>query len=310
MRSKAEIREEVAKELGGDGKVDASAVANFDREVDRRLHWERVVEEIEAFRKRFGCRMQIELADSPCDGACGECRQMNGRLLTLERMKSMKHPGRYKCSIVSGDGPRSDNPPPALPNCSEREGTAADRDESKQPNGCQLKVVHNATGRLSPRDRTRNLVLRLLSAIERRIERARRALGQIRSQMPTLNDDLRGNGAQPIARSSARSGKGKLRPGDVVEVRPLDEIAATLDETEACEGLSFMDGMQEYCGRRLVVKKRVRAMFDEPTKRMVKIRNTYILEGVICDGIRQCGQEGCDRCCFFFWKDKWLRKLQ
>jgi hypothetical protein len=35
-----------------------------------------------------------------------------------------------------------------------------------------------------------------------------------------------------------------------------------------------------------------------------KLQNTVLLEGVMCDGIF-----GCDRSCFQFWREAWLRRV-
>ena len=84
------------------------------------------------------------------------------------------------------------------------------------------------------------------------------------------------------------------------------EIDATLDESGTCEGLEFMEGMKRYCGQRLAVKKRVQMMFDERRWRTVRVRRPrYILEAAICDGN---ARQVCDRCCFFFWSPRWLRR--
>jgi hypothetical protein len=94
-----------------------------------------------------------------------------------------------------------------------------------------------------------------------------------------------------------------------VEVLSYEEVFCTLDEESTCGGLQFMEGMKRFCGQRLVVRKKVRMMFDERARRMVRIsRNRYILDGAICDGKGQYDREGCDRCCFYFWSDRWLRR--
>lgn len=70
-----------------------------------------------------------------------------------------------------------------------------------------------------------------------------------------------------------------------------------------------MDRMAAYRGRPMVVRKRVQSIFDERKWRMVRIRDTCILEGAICEGQGMYEKEGCDRCCYFFWKDQWLRRV-
>jgi len=100
-----------------------------------------------------------------------------------------------------------------------------------------------------------------------------------------------------------------LAAGDLVEVRSVDEIRATLDERGKHDGLKFMQPMWQYCGRRFRVLKQVRRILDEHDHEMRKVRNTVVLDGAICHGQGIRGREGCDRSCFFFWKEAWLRKV-
>ena len=66
-----------------------------------------------------------------------------------------------------------------------------------------------------------------------------------------------------------------------------------------------------YCGKSFTVRKRIRRFFDERTRRMVKLRDVVILEGVFCE-VSPLGFEeyaGCDRTCFLFWKESWLERV-
>jgi len=100
-----------------------------------------------------------------------------------------------------------------------------------------------------------------------------------------------------------------FRAGDLVEVLSIDDVRATLDESGKHNGLKFLKPMAEYCGRRFRVLKPVRQVLDEHNHVMQKTKNTVILEGGICHGQGIYGREGCDRSCFFFWKEAWLRKV-
>lgn len=75
------------------------------------------------------------------------------------------------------------------------------------------------------------------------------------------------------------------------------------------QGLEFLPGMARYCGTSLRVMKRVRYFFDERGWKMRKC-NAVLLEGGICDGRDMRDKEGCDRSCYFFWRDSWLEKVQ
>ena len=97
-----------------------------------------------------------------------------------------------------------------------------------------------------------------------------------------------------------------LQPGDWVEVLSMAEIAATLDERGRHKGLYFMPEMTQYCGKKYKVIKKVEKIKLESNGELRRLRTpSYFLEGVYCDGKIQ---GGCDRCCFHFWREAWLKK--
>ena len=98
-----------------------------------------------------------------------------------------------------------------------------------------------------------------------------------------------------------------LQPGDLVEVRSIKEIFATLNGGDKLKGLRFNPEMAEFCGKRFRVYKRLDKIIVETTGELRNIRTpTVLLEGVLCDG-RAHG--GCDRSCFCFWREAWLKKV-
>ncbi len=97
-----------------------------------------------------------------------------------------------------------------------------------------------------------------------------------------------------------------LEPGDLVEVRPIEEVLATLDTHRRCKGLRWMTGMRRFCGGRYRVFKRVDRIMLETDGRIRRMKGTVLLEGVVCDG-QEFG--GCDRSCFHFWREAWLQKV-
>lgn len=97
-----------------------------------------------------------------------------------------------------------------------------------------------------------------------------------------------------------------LQPGDWVEVLTMAEIAATLDERGRHKGLYFMPEMARYCGKRFQVVKKVEKIKLESNGELRMLKTpSYFLEGVYCDGKIQ---GGCDRSCFHFWREAWLKK--
>jgi hypothetical protein len=92
-----------------------------------------------------------------------------------------------------------------------------------------------------------------------------------------------------------------------VEVRSIKEIFATLNGGDKLKGLRFNPEMAEFCGKRFRVYKRLDKIIVETTGELRNIRTpTVLLEGVFCDG-RAHG--GCDRSCFCFWREAWLKKV-
>lgn len=96
-----------------------------------------------------------------------------------------------------------------------------------------------------------------------------------------------------------------LRPGELVQVRSEVDIRRTLDSSERTRGLGFMAGMAQHCGKRYRVYKQARTIILEGSGEVRQLKNTVLLEGVICDGEHFV----CDRSCFYFWKESWLRRV-
>jgi hypothetical protein len=96
-----------------------------------------------------------------------------------------------------------------------------------------------------------------------------------------------------------------LQPGELVEVRSEEDIRRTLDSSSRTRGLGFMAGMARHCGKRYRVYKQVRTIILESSGEVRRLKNTVLLEGVICDGEHFV----CDRSCFYFWKEAWLQRV-
>lgn len=101
--------------------------------------------------------------------------------------------------------------------------------------------------------------------------------------------------------------KADLHPGDLVLVRSKGEIKTTLNRWNQLNGCSFMEEMWRYCGTTQRVFKRVEKFLDERDYLIKKSKGIVILDGVICEGTKDFGT--CDRSCFFFWRQEWLKKI-
>jgi hypothetical protein len=105
-------------------------------------------------------------------------------------------------------------------------------------------------------------------------------------------------------------GERRLKPGDVVEVRPPAEILATLDEDGSVDAMPFMPEMLRYAGRRFTVSRRVEKICDTVSgglPRSLRIRDAVLLDDVRCDG---SAHGGCQAGCKLYWKEEWLRPVE
>ena len=96
-----------------------------------------------------------------------------------------------------------------------------------------------------------------------------------------------------------------LQPGELVAVKSEEEIRETFDGKNSSKGLLFLPEMKDYCGKQFRVFKRLERMMIESSGEIRRVKNTVLLEGVMCDGSKH---NGCDRSCFFYWREAWLRK--
>lgn len=98
-----------------------------------------------------------------------------------------------------------------------------------------------------------------------------------------------------------------LQPGELVEVRSVKEIFDTLDAKGNLRGLRFVPEMVKFCGKRFRVYKRLDKIILEATGELRRIKTpTVLLEEVFCDGT---AHGGCDRSCFCFWREQWLKRV-
>jgi len=108
-------------------------------------------------------------------------------------------------------------------------------------------------------------------------------------------------------RRVTHTGSLALTAGDWVEVRLAKEIFSTLDQHGKLKGLSFTPEMVKFCGKRFKVYKRLENIILESTGELRRIKSpTVLLEGVFCDGE---AHGKCDRSCFCFWREDWLRRI-
>lgn len=100
-----------------------------------------------------------------------------------------------------------------------------------------------------------------------------------------------------------------LKPGEWVQVKSKSEIVETLDREGKNRGLAFIVDMLPFCGGTFRVLKRLEKMIHDPTRKLIQVKNTVILEGVTCHGCHIL-RGGCPRDNYHFWREAWLRRVE
>jgi hypothetical protein len=98
-----------------------------------------------------------------------------------------------------------------------------------------------------------------------------------------------------------------LQPGDLVEVKSVEEIAETLDEIGQNRGLTWSYDLAHYSKRRFRVARRLERIIVEFNGKMMNVSDTVLLEGAQCPCKYVFG--GCPRADLIYWREIWLRKI-
>jgi len=111
----------------------------------------------------------------------------------------------------------------------------------------------------------------------------------------------RGNGKSTPAESL------NLQSGQLVQVKPMESITQTLDETAHNRGLYFTPAMRDLCGEQHRVERRIDKIIVDGTGEMRRLRNTVYLEGSLC-GCACVAFGGCPRSEYAYWREIWLHR--
>lgn len=98
-----------------------------------------------------------------------------------------------------------------------------------------------------------------------------------------------------------------LQAGEWIEIKPVENIAETLNESGHNRGLLFTPAMGRSCGEKYQVKRKLEKIIVDGTGEMRQMRNTAFLEGSMC-GCSCVAFGGCPRNEFAYWRDIWLRR--
>jgi hypothetical protein len=101
-----------------------------------------------------------------------------------------------------------------------------------------------------------------------------------------------------------------LAPGELVRVRPLEQILATLDQRNRNRGMFFDAEEVPFCGKTFRVRSRVRRIIDERTGRLLTLKGqNVILENAWCQARYSDRRMLCPRAIYPFWRETWLERL-
>ena len=101
-----------------------------------------------------------------------------------------------------------------------------------------------------------------------------------------------------------------LEPGELVRVKPLDQILETLDTRNRNRGMLFAPEMVRFCGSTFKVSKRVYRIIDEKKGCMMEFSNPcIILQNVYCLSEFSEHRVFCPRSIYPYWREIWLERV-
>jgi len=102
-----------------------------------------------------------------------------------------------------------------------------------------------------------------------------------------------------------------LCEGELVEVKPYEEIRQTLNHEGKNRGMRYDIEMQPFSGRQFRVAKRVTRIIDEVTGEMLEMKTpSIILEGGYCPAKFSRLRLFCPRRLPGFYRENWLRRVE
>ncbi len=121
--------------------------------------------------------------------------------------------------------------------------------------------------------------------------------------------DIEKQDALPLSRSTTAvsprpSPKLELKTGELIQIRSVEQILATLDSEGKLDGLPFMPEMHQYCGGHFRVVRRADSTCVAGRPR--RMENAVHLEALRCDG---SAHYGCGAACLLLWKESWLQRV-
>jgi hypothetical protein len=101
-----------------------------------------------------------------------------------------------------------------------------------------------------------------------------------------------------------------LQPGELVRVKPYNEILSTINRENKNKGLSFDAEMVPYCGKVFRVRSVVSTFIDEKTRKLSTLKTRCIaLEGPVCQSKYSNCRMLCPRSIIPWWREVWLERV-
>ncbi|HTY84406.1 MAG TPA: hypothetical protein VMB19_09310 [Silvibacterium sp.] len=101
-----------------------------------------------------------------------------------------------------------------------------------------------------------------------------------------------------------------LKAGELVRIKPYNEILSTLNESNRNRGLYFDAEEVPYCGKTYRVLKRVERIINERTGVIQEMKTPcVILDSVICESRYSECRMFCPRSIYPYWREIWLERV-
>jgi hypothetical protein len=101
-----------------------------------------------------------------------------------------------------------------------------------------------------------------------------------------------------------------LQPGELVRVRPHDDILQTVTTGNLNRGMHWDAELVPYCGGTYRVLSRVHQLIDEKTARMVRMKTAgIVLDTVVCQARYSSCRMFCPRAMYPYWREIWLERV-
>lgn len=101
-----------------------------------------------------------------------------------------------------------------------------------------------------------------------------------------------------------------LQPGELVQIKPYQEILKTLNTSSRNRGLYWDAEEVPYCGGTYRVLKRVDRIISDKTGKMQEMKTPcVILDSVICESRYSECRLFCPRSIYPYWREIWLKRV-